>query len=281
MKTKKTLFALLAIFGLTACGGGGVNTGEPFVKDGVKYQAGMIDNIPESTKNELLNSVKGVVVDQYIEMDASIRYDGQTESSSGSAKQKYVIDFENRTVELRGSSYSVKFQLNEYTVSIISKSGDTEDIIYQYGNYLTLSNIFNAYKTEVFSWINTPSGDEIKEMGDMLTDLLKQSGSSASISDTETAVTKLMDAFVVSPDYETGNFEFGLGNKLDVSFGVEISGDKSTFHLLFTNFRARFADYLLQEEVCGANGNITFHIQKKVLTIQMSTITYLSFSYIY
>ena len=286
MKIAKFVPFLLVV-SLASCGSELNMGGRGLVQGGEKFNAARVQNVPEATKENLEGTVKGVKINANMHMTSSTTTNGQSSSSEQWATAKETFDFETKKITMVTTSGG---QSAGYTVQIVgdqvkysfSGGATAETIDFE----LTLKGMSEMLETSfkaLFSWNFIPSAEDVQKMVSSMNEMYESLGLEVTVVGMEEMINQMSADYVMSGDYEGGNFEAGFDQAHSYSFTMSMLGMTISPIMTFSKMRMVFKNYKCVESYVAMREKMNFSVgsgeYSMTMSINMYTETYSTYSY--
>lgn len=272
---------------LASCGNDGLYMGDRgLVEDGEKLNYSRIQNVSETVKEEKEGKVKGVNVTSHSHVIVNANYNGQASSQEQWVSALETVDFENKSITMVSNSGG---DSGSYSITIVgdrvvfdSNTLDAESA----GFDLTLKGFSDLLETsykQLFSWNFVPSAEDIKKMTDSMTSMYEGMGLNVELSGFEEMMTSMSNDYVMSGDYEGGDFEVGFDTSHTYSLSIKAGGIDVSPTMVFSKMRMVFKDYMCVESYAALTEIFSISVGYEDFSFSMNynlyTDTYSTYSY--
>lgn len=286
MKIGKFLPFLL-VASLASCGSELNMGGRGLVKDGEKFEAARVQNVPEGIKTQMEGGVNGVKINSNIHMTSSTSTNGQSSSSEEWTTSKETYDFKEKKITMTttsgGKSAGYVVQIVGDQIKYSFSGGATEE---QVGFELTMKGMSEMLETSykaLFSWNFIPSEEDIQKIVSSMDEMYSSMGIDVTITGMDTIITQISADYVMSGDYEAGNFEVGFDKAHSYTFTMSMMGMSVSPTLTFSKMRLVFKNYMCVESYVAMREIMTMVVGEGEysvrMTMNMYTETYSTYSY--
>lgn len=278
----------LLVASLASCGSDLNMGGRGLVQGGEKFNAARVQNVPETTKENLEGTVKGVKINANSHIITNMSMGGQASNSDQWATAKETFDFETKKITMVSTSGS---QSAGYTVQIVGDQVkytftggmDEESLDFEL-NLKGIGDLLETSYKALFSWNFIPSDEDIQKMTASMSEMYEDLGMEVTITGMEQMLTQMNNDYVMSGDYQSGNFEAGFDQAHTYSYTMSVGGLTYSPLMKFSKMRVVFKDYLCKESYVAVKEEMTMVIGEgteysMVMKMSIYAETYSTYSY--